>query len=239
MSAVQGCKDMKTVGLLGGMSWESTALYYQLLNQGIRERCGGLHSAQILLASVDFHTIETLQQQGRWEEAGSFLADLALRLERGGADFLLLCTNTMHKVAPQIEAAISIPFLHLADTTAEKVKERGETRVGLLGTSFTMEEDFYRERLQNQGIEVLVPEKAQRLEINRIIFAELCCGKVKEESRQTYLRAVADFAGQSVQSVILGCTEIGILLKADQSSLPLIDTTHIHVESAIRQMLST
>ncbi len=229
---------MKTVGLLGGMSWESTSLYYQLLNQGIRERLGGLHSAQILLASVDFYEIEKLQQQGRWDEAGVQLTDLAVNLERAGADFLLLCTNTMHKVAPQIEDVLSIPFLHLADATAAKVKERGENRVGLLGTSFTMEEDFYRDRLLKQGIDVVIPEKGQRQEINRIIFDELCCGKVEEESRQTYLHVIDCFANQAVQSVILGCTEIGILIQPEHSPLPLIDTTRVHVDAAVELMLA-
>ena len=230
---------MKTVGLIGGMSWESTTIYYQLLNQGIREKLGGLHSAKILLASVDFHEIELLLRQEEWEELGAYLGQLAGKLEAGGADLLLLCTNTMHKVAPQIEAAVSIPFLHLADAAAERVKARGESRVGLLGTSFTMEENFYRDRLTEQGIEVLTPDASLRREINRIIFDELCCGKVEDDSRKTYLRAIDIFAEQSAQSVILGCTEIGMLVKPEQSSLPLIDTTRIHAEAAVELMLST
>ncbi len=229
---------MKTVGLIGGMSWESTALYYQLLNQGIRERLGGLHSARILLASVDFYEIESMQQQGRWQEAGVLLAALGLQLERAGADCILLCSNTMHKVSPQIEAVLSIPFLHLADATARAVKERKYTRVGLLGTSFTMEEDFYRGRLTAQGLDVLVPEQNRRREVSRIIFDELCCGQVVEESRITYLKTIDDLAEQGAQAVILGCTEIGMLVKSPQSSLPLVDTTAVHVEAAIEMMLS-
>jgi len=228
---------MKTAGLIGGMSWESTALYYQLLNQGVRERLGGLHSARILLSSVDFQEIEAMQQQGQWEEAGTLLAELGLRLEQAGADFILLCTNTMHKVAPQIEAALSIPFLHLADATARVVRERGYMRVGLLGTSFTMEEDFYCGRLASQEIDVLVPDQDRRYEVNRIIFDELCCGRVLEESAKTYLETIDGLAAQGAQAVILGCTEIGMLVTSAKSSLPLVDTTRVHVEAAIELML--
>ncbi len=230
---------MKTVGLIGGMSWESTALYYQLLNQGIRERMGGLHSARVLMASVDFHEIEEMQEQGRWEDAGAVLADLGGRLERAGADCILLCTNTMHKVAPQIEIAISVPFLHLADATARAAKGLGVERVGLLGTSFTMEEDFYRSRLVSQGLDVLVPGQSQRIEINRVIFEELCCGQVEEKSRRIYLQIIDHLATQGAQAVILGCTEIGMLVTSDLSSLPLVDTTAVHVASAIEWMLSS
>ena len=229
---------MKTVGLIGGMSWESTALYYQLLNQGVRERLGGLHSARILLASVDFQEIEVMQQQGQWEQAGVLLAELGLRLEQVGADCILLCTNTMHKVAPRIEDVLSIPFLHLADATARVVKERGYTRVGLLGTSFTMEEDFYCGRLTDQGLKVLVPDQGRRNEVNRIIFDELCCGQVLEESAKIYLAAINALAEQGAQAVILGCTEIGMLISPEQSTLPLVDTTRVHVEAAIELMLS-
>ncbi len=228
---------MKTVGLIGGMSWESTALYYQLLNQGIRERLGGLHSARILLASVDFQEIEAMQQQGQWQEAGMLLAELGLRLEQAGADFILLCTNTMHKVAPRIEDVLSIPFLHLADATARVVKERGYTRVGLLGTSFTMEEEFYCGRLSSQGLNVLVPDQERRNEVNRIIFDELCCGQVLEGSAKTYRETINALADQGAQAVILGCTEIGMLVSPEQSSLPLVDTTRVHVAAAIELML--
>jgi aspartate racemase len=230
---------MRTVGLIGGMSWESTALYYKLLNQGVRERLGGFHSARILLASVDFQEIETMQQQGQWKEAGILLADLGLRLERAGADFILLCTNTMHKVAPRIEEALSVPFLHLADATARVVKEKGYERVGLLGTSFTMEEDFYRGRLESQGLSILVPEKKGRDEVNRIIFDELCCGQVLDKSAKTYLELIEHLADQGAQAVILGCTEIGMLVKSKHSPLPLVDTTRVHVEAAIELMLSS
>ena len=224
---------MKTLGLIGGMSWESTSLYYRLLNQQIRERCGALHSAKILLHSVDFQEIEVMQRENRWQEAGEQLAAVAASLERGGADCILLCTNTMHKVAPQIEAAVSVPFLHLADATADVIVARGEKKVGLLGTSFTMEEDFYKERLQSRGIEVLVPDVELRVEINRIIFDELCCGKVMDDSRDVYLRAIELFCEEGAQAVILGCTEIGMLVGVEQSVLPLIDTTVVHVDAAV------
>ena len=228
---------MKTVGLIGGMSWESTSLYYQLLNQGVRERLGGLHSAKILLASVDFHQVEKMQRQGQWEEAGNLLADLGLRLERAGAACVLLCTNTMHKVAPKIEETLSVSFLHLADATGREIVKRGDTRVGLLGTSFTMEEDFYRERLSRRGITVLVPGKEERDEVNRIIFEELCCGRIEEKSQHSYLEAIRSFAEQGAQAVVLGCTEIGLLVTPELSPLPLVDTTRVHVEAAINVML--
>ena len=229
---------MKTLGLIGGMSWESTALYYKLLNQAISRTRGALHSAKIVLHSVDFQEIEVMQRENRWQEAGEKLAEIAAGLERGGVDCILLCTNTMHKVAPQIEAAITIPFLHLADATADTIVARGETRVGLLGTSFTMEEDFYRERLRQRGIDVLVPDAKLRAEINRVIFDELCCGKIVGSSREIYLRAIELFGEQSAQSVILGCTEIGMLVSEEQSSLPLIDTTVVHVNAAVEFVLA-
>lgn len=229
---------MKTLGLIGGMSWESTALYYTLLNQAIRKQCGGLHSAKLILHSVDFHEIEVLQRENRWQEAGEELARIGQSLEKSGADCILLCTNTMHKVADAIEGVLSVPFLHLADTTADTILARGETRVGLLGTSFTMEEDFYRMRLEQRGIEVLVPEKEARAAVNRVIFDELCCGKVLDLSREMYMREIARFQEQAAQSVILGCTEIGILVSESQSPLPLIDTTVVHVEAAVKFMLS-
>ncbi len=229
---------MKTIGLIGGMSWESTALYYTLLNQAIRERCGALHSAKIVLHSVDFQGIESMQRENRWQEAGEQLAAIGASLERGGADAILLCTNTMHKVAEQIEGAISVPFIHLADATAHTIGSRKESRVGLLGTSFTMEEAFYRKRLQQHGIEVLIPDAALREQINRIIFDELCCGQIKDSSRDIYLDAIAQFAKQSAQSVILGCTEIGMLVQEEQSSLPLVDTTVVHVNAAVEFMLA-
>ena len=228
---------MKTLGLIGGMSWESTALYYTLLNRAIRKQCGALHSAKIILHSVDFQEIEILQRENRWQEAGEILAKIAVSLEREGTDCILLCTNTMHKVAPQIEAAVNTPFLHLADATADIIVKRGETLVGLLGTSFTMEEAFYRTRLERRGIEVLVPDAALRAEINRIIFDELCCGKIVNTSRDIYLRAIDLFRERSAQAVILGCTEIGMLLTENVSALPLIDTTVVHVEAAVSFVL--
>ena len=229
---------MKTVGLIGGMSWESTALYYKLLNQAISKKCGALHSAKIVLHSVDFQEIEIMQRENRWQEAGEKLAEIAAALERSGVDCILLCTNTMHKVASQIEAAINVPFLHLADATADTIVARRETRVGLLGTSFTMEEDFYCERLRQRGIEVLVPGAELRAEINRIIFDELCRGKIVDSSRETYLCAIGLLREQSAQSVVLGCTEVGMLVSEEQSSLPLIDTTVIHVDAAVEFALA-
>lgn len=224
---------MKTIGLLGGMSWESTVSYYQTINREVGRQLGGLHSAKILLYSVDFHAIEQLQQAGDWQHAGELLADAARSLEQAGADFLVLCTNTMHKVAPRIEAATSIPLLHIADATAKRVRAAGLKCVGLLGTRFTMEQEFYRGRLEREhGLSVLVPEATDRELVHRVIYDELCLGRTAEASRSEYQRIVAGLTDRGAQGVILGCTEIGLLLCQDDSRLPLFDTAQIHATEA-------
>lgn len=224
---------MKTIGLLGGMSWESTVPYYEILNREVGRHLGGLHSARVLLASVDFHEIEVLQHQGKWEELGEILARDAATLERAGADILVLCTNTMHLVAPAIESQISIPLLHIADATAEKIKAEGLTRVGLLGTRFTMEQPFYAGRLsENHGLEVVVPPPEDRALVHRVIYEELVLGKIHSESRAQFARIAQDLAGAGAQGVILGCTEIGLLLKQDDARVALFDTAIIHAEAA-------
>lgn len=229
---------MRVIGLLGGMSWESTAVYYRILNQEVRRRLGGQHSARILLYSLDFQEIERLQDAGEWNTAGQLLASDARRLERGGANLLLLCTNTMHKVAEAIEAAIDIPLIHIADATAERIKARGLSLVGLLGTRFTMEESFYRDRLTEQGLEVLIPNSADRARVDRIIYEELCQGSAREESRDIYRKIIRALADQGAQGVILGCTEIGLLIGPEDSPIPAFDTTRIHAERAVEQALA-
>jgi len=231
---------MKTIGLLGGMSWESTIPYYRTVNRVVGERLGGLHSAKVLLFSVDFHDVEECQRDGRWTEAGEILADGAVALERAGADFLVLCTNTMHKVAAQIEAAVALPLLHIADATARRVKAAGLRRVGLLGTRFTMEEEFYRGCLERRhGLEVVIPAAERRAAVHRIIYDELCHGTILDSSRLAYQEAVRDLVDQRAEGVILGCTEIGLLLRAQDADLPLFDTAVIHAEEAARYALGT
>lgn len=226
--------DMKLLGLLGGMSWTSTISYYRRLNQLVTERLGGLHSARLLLYSLDFETVERLQHAGRWDEAGELLADGARRLVAGGAEGVLLCTNTMHKVAEPIEAAVDVPLLHIADATGETIRTDGYRRVGLLGTRFTMEEPFYRERLAERfGLEVLVPGEADRELVHRVIFEELCAERIESRSRRAYQRIIADLAEQGAEAVILGCTEIALLINEDDVALPVFDTTELHVRSAI------
>ncbi len=230
---------MRTIGLLGGMSWESTQIYYKLINEAVRDRLGGLHSAECVLYSVDFEPIEQLQSNGAWEAAGAILADAARRVESVGADFLVLCTNTMHKVAPLIEAAIEIPLLHLADATGEAVRSAGFQTVGLLGTRFTMGEDFYRGRLtERHGLEVLVPPEPERDLIDRVIFEELCVGKCLDGSRRQYLDIIHRLAQHGAEAVILGCTEISLLVKPTDTSVPLLDTTAIHAEKAVAWALA-
>ena len=225
---------MKTIGLIGGMSWESTANYYRDINERVKQRLGGLHSARILLYSVDFQEIERLQHQGRWDEAGEQLGDIARRLEGAGADVVALCTNTMHKVAPAIEAALRVPFLHIADPTAQAVKQAGIGRIGLLGTRFTMEEDFYRGRLvERHGLDVIVPDPAERETVHRVIYDELCLGKVEERSRQAYRDIIAHLVERGAEGVILGCTEIAMLVSPADSPVPLFDTTQLHAVSAV------
>lgn len=230
---------MKTIGLLGGMSWESTELYYRWINEGIKKRLGQLHSAKIALVSVDFQEIETLQHAGDWEAAGKLLAKAGRQIEAAGADYLLICTNTMHKVAPQIEAAIDIPILHLADATAERVKRAGMRTIGLLGTNFTMEQEFYRGRLEKgHQLEVLIPPPEDRAIVHKIIYEELVLGTIKEESRAQYLRIMRDLRARGAEGIIEGCTEIVLLVQQQHTEIPLFDTTAIHAEAAVEMALS-
>jgi len=225
---------MKTIGLLGGMSWESTQSYYRLINEGVRDRLGGLHSAECVLYSVDFEPIEQLQAAGDWEAAGEVLARAARGVEAAGAEFLVLCTNTMHKVAPEIEDAIGIPLLHIADATASAVKSAGVTTVGLLGTRFTMTEDFYCGRLtERHGLDVLVPSEPERATVDKVIFEELCVGKILEDSRARYADVIRNLITQGAQAVILGCTEISLLVGPKDAPVPLFDTTDIHAKKAV------
>lgn len=225
---------MKTLGLIGGMSWESTAIYYRLINEQVRGRLGGLHSARLVLYSVDFAEIEHLQANDRWAEAGELLANAAGGLETAGADALLLCTNTMHKVAPAVETATSLPLLHIADATAKAIRGAGVQCVGLLGTRFTMEQGFYRARLHGQyGVDVLVPAELDRGRIHRIIYEELCLGHVRPASREVYGQVIAELVQRGAQGIVLGCTEIGLLVDGDLSPVPLFDTTALHASAAV------
>lgn len=230
---------MKTIGLIGGMSWESTLPYYRQINEGVRERQGGLHSARLVLYSVDFADIEHLQHEGNWDAAGQMLARAAQALQRAGADFLVLATNTMHKVAPAIEQAAELPLLHIADPTAEAIRAAGLRRVGLLGTRFTMEQEFYRQRLeQHHGIEVLIPDAQGRQTVHDIIYDELCQGRVLDDSRQRYRQVIAELIDRGAEAIILGCTEIGLLVSAEDSSVPLYDTARLHALAAVEQALA-
>lgn len=225
---------MKTIGLLGGMSWESTALYYRLINEGVRAKLGGLHSARIVLVSVDFHGIEEMQRSDDWAGAGRALARAARQVEAAGADFLLICTNTMHKVADRVQEAIDIPLLHLADATGRRIRAAGMEAVGLLGTEFTMEQDFYRGRLiEKHGLNVLIPPKPDREVVHRIIYDELCLGQVKDSSRQEYLRIMEDLRKRGAEGIIEGCTEIVMLVQQHHTDIPLFDTTAIHAQEAV------
>jgi aspartate racemase len=229
---------MKTIGLLGGMSWESSALYYRWINQKVKEKLGGLHSARIAMVSVDFQEIEALQRNDQWEESAELLCKAAAQIEAAGADFLLICTNTMHKVAPQIERAVYIPVLHIADATAERIKSRGFHTVGLLGTRFTMEQDFYAGRLAaKHGLKVLIPSAADRDIVNRIIYEELVLGIVKDASRKEYLRIMQDLRDKGAEGIIEGCTEIVTLVQQKHTDIPLFDTTTIHAEKAVEMAL--
>ena len=228
---------MKTIGLLGGMSWESTELYYRTINEETKRLRGGLHSAPIVMVSVDFQPIEELQNQGAWEAMGELLAREARNIEAAGADFLLICTNTMHKVAPQVEAAIEIPLLHIADATAERVRGAGLSTVGLLGTRFTMEQAFYRERLESHGLRVLIPPANDREVVHRTIYDELCLGSVRETSRAEFLRIIEDLRSAGAEGVVEGCTEIGLLVGPEHTELPLFDTATVHALAAVREAL--
>lgn len=224
---------MKTIGLIGGMSWESTVPYYRQINETVKAQRGGLHSAKVVLVSVDFHEIEVLQRAGDWEAAGTEMAKAAHSLVAAGADFVVLCTNTMHKVAHAIETAVAIPLLHIADPTAAALKQAGVERVGLLGTRFTMEQEFYRDRLtQYHGLDVIVPPSVERDAVHRIIYEELCLGTIRPESRQVYQAVMAALVAQGAQAIILGCTEISLLVGDQDSSVPLFDTTAIHARAA-------
>ncbi len=224
--------------MLGGMSWESTTSYYKALNEGVKAALGGFHSAKICMYSVDFDEIEKLQRQGNWAETANILSKAAISIEAGGADFLLICTNTMHKVSDEISNAISIPILHIADATAERLKSENITRVGLLGTKFTMEQNFYKGRLsQKYNIQVLVPEFSERNIIHDVIYSELCLGKVLDESRKEYLKIIDNLYANGAQAVILGCTEIALLVEQKHTSVPIYDTTEIHADEAVKYAL--
>ncbi len=226
---------MKTIGLLGGMSWESTMSYYKSINEGVKATLGGLNSAKICMYSVNFDEIEKLQHLGRWAETADILAEAALSVEKGGADFILICTNTMHKVVPEIEQKITVPILHIADTTAQKLLEQGVKKVGLLGTAFTMEQDFYKGRLTDKfGIDVVVPDEDERKQVHDIIYQELCRGEIKEESRAIYNQIIEKLSLQGAEAVILGCTEIALLIQQQHTDVPLFDTTANHAEAAVR-----
>jgi aspartate racemase len=230
---------MKTIGLVGGMSWESSAHYYRLLNEAVKARLGGLHSARCLLASVDFADVEPLQRAGRWDEAGALLNRAALGLERAGAELLLLCANTMHKVADQMMSGVGIPLLHIADVTAARVREAGVRRVALLGTRYVMEEEFYRRRLsERHGLEVTVPAAAEREEVNRVIFEELVLGRIVPASKARYVAIMERLVGAGAEGVIAGCTEITMLVQQPDVAVPLFDTTEIHAMAAVEQALA-
>lgn len=224
---------MKTIGLLGGMSWESTSLYYRCINQEVKKKLGGLHSAKIAMVSVDFYEIEKHMNDEQWDLVEQILGSAAKQIEKAGADFMLICTNTMHKLAPQIKNHISIPLLHIADATAESVKKKNMKSIGLLGTRFTMEEDFYKGRLEDHGIKVIVPSKADRDLVDHIIFKELCLGIVRDESRQQYLRIMDQMRQEGAQGIIEGCTEIVMLVNQQHTDIPLFDTTEIHGKKAV------
>src|SRR5579859_403075 len=225
---------MKTIGLIGGMSWESTIEYYRILNEIVKARAGGLHSAKILMLSVDFAEVEEMQRQGRWNDAAHFLAVAAQRLEAAGADFILLGTNTMHKVASEIEQNIHVPFLHIADPAGAAIRARGLQSIGLLATRFTMEEDFYKARLADRfQLQVLTPESAEREIVHRVIYQELCLGKVLPGSKAQYLEIIQGMIDRGAEGIVLGCTEIGLLLQQTDVSVPLFDTTHIHAAAAV------
>lgn len=230
---------MKTIGMLGGMSWESTVSYYKAINEGVKQALGGLHSAKIALYSVNFEEIEKLQRVGDWEQAGAILGEAAKSIQAGGADFLLICTNTMHKVLPQIEEKIDIPVLHIADATANKLIEDGILKVGLLGTAFTMEQDFYKRRISEKfGIEVIVPEHDEREVVHRVIYDELCQGQILSESREQYINVIDNLRRAGAEAVILGCTEIALLVEQQHTQVKLYDTTKIHAEEAVKLALS-
>lgn len=225
---------MKTIGLIGGMSWESSLEYYRLINEGVKSRLGGLHSAKSVMVSVDFAEIEALQHTSRWTEAAQILIEAARGVERAGADCIVICTNTMHKVADDVQASVRVPLIHIADATAEQVKAAGLTRIGLLGTRFTMEEEFYVGRLVHKyGLDVIVPEPIERDDVHRVIYDELCLGITRAESKARYVEIMGQLIARGAQGIILGCTEIGLLVQQADSRVPLFDTTRLHVEAVV------
>lgn len=224
---------MKTIGLIGGMSWESSTEYYRIINEEVKKKLGGLHSAKCILYSVDFEEIEVCQSNGEWDKAALILSEAARSLEAAGTDFVVICTNTMHKVASEIQAAIHIPLLHIADITAQNVLANGIKTIGLLGTRYTMEQDFYRSRLEAQGIKVLIPEEADRTTVNHVIYHELCLGQIIKESKDKYKKIIEDLTKKGAEGIILGCTEIGLLVKPEDSAVPLFDTTVLHARGAV------
>ncbi|RUA16927.1 MAG: aspartate racemase [Clostridia bacterium] len=229
---------MKTIGLIGGMSWESSIEYYRIINETVREKMGGLHSAQCVMVSVDFAEIETLQHAGRWDELTDRMIMAARQVQAGGGDFVVLCTNTMHKMADDMQTSIAIPLLHIADATAARIKERGLHTIGLLGTRFTMEEDFYKGRLvQKHGLNILVPDEAERADVHRIIYDELVVGAIRPESKARYIEIMQHLVARGAEGVILGCTEIGLLVDQADSAVPVFDTTLIHAQVAVEYAL--
>ena len=223
---------MKTIGLIGGMSWESTVTYYKIINETVKEKLGGLHSAKCILYSVDFQEIEECQANGNWEKSGEILGEAAYNLEKAGADFIVICTNTMHKVVNQIKEKISIPILHIAEMTAEKILEKGLKNIALLGTKYTMEQDFYKSKLIEKGINVIIPDKNDIEIINEVIYDELCLGTINSDSKKKFLEIVDKLRNKGAEGIILGCTEIGLLIKNEDTDVPLFDTAVIHAEEA-------
>ncbi|QPQ36132.1 aspartate/glutamate racemase family protein [Lysinibacillus sp. JNUCC-52] len=228
---------MKTIGLIGGMSWESSAMYYRLLNEKVQQQLGGLHSAKCILYSVDFQEIEHYQANGQWQKAGEILREAARSLEKAGADFIVICTNTMHKVIDIIETNITIPILHIADATAVQIQQASIQTIALLGTKYTMEQEFYKTRIEQAGINVIVPNEEERTVINRIIYEELCLGKIEPTSKETYLQVIANLVKSGAQGIILGCTEIGLLIQQEDVLVPVFDTTIIHALAAVEKAL--
>lgn len=230
---------MKTIGLIGGMSWESTVTYYQIINEVIKEKLGGLHSAKCLLYSVDFQEIEECQAEGDWEKSGEILGDAAFSLQKAGADFIVICTNTMHKVVPQIQKKIQIPVLHIAEATAMRLKEQGIKTVGLLGTKYTMQQDFYKDKLIENGIHVMIPEAEEMEAVNTVIYQELCLGMISKESRKKFIQIINRLFDRGAQGIILGCTEIGLLIKQQDTPVPLFDTAAIHAAEAALESIKS
>ena len=228
---------MDTIGMIGGMSWESSAEYYRLMNEEVKRQLGGLHSAKCILYSVDFQEIEHYQARGDWDKAGQVLGEAAQSLEKAGADFIIICTNTMHKVIDIIQEKISIPILHIADATAHQITEAGLQKIALLGTKYTMEQDFYKARIEGFGIDVLVPLTEERTEINRIIYEELCLGQIETTSKEYYLQVIEDLVNSGAQGIILGCTEIGLLIKQEDVNVAVFDTTVIHARAAVNKAI--